>query len=410
MASSTSALLGLELPANGDQAGTWGATLNTNLGTLIEQAIAGSVTVPITGTTTTLTATAWSSNQARNAVINITGTLTATTSVICPATSKLYVVYNGVAASIFLLTFKTSAGTGVTIPRGAFAVLYCDGTNVYNISATMVGNALALPSTTGQFLSTISNANTAARAYTLPDVAGPIVVGTAPALTGTNFTGTAASLTAGNVTTNANLTGNVTSVGNVTTIAALPAISGAALTSLTGANVTGAVALATNVTTNANLTGNVTSVGNATTIASLPAISGAALTNLTGANVTGTVGAATALGAVQAGSTQTVPSVSGSISAGGANKIIEWFVPRSGTYRVYMTTSYIGTGLNAQVYVNGIAAGAYRIAVATTTDDVTVTAGGYIQIYAGNSGGTTTVVSYLAELYPVAIPVKTLGT
>ena len=55
---------------------------------------------------------------------------------------------------------------------------------------------------------------------------------------GTSLTGTAASLTAGNVTTNANLTGMVTSVGNATT-----------------------------VVTNANLTGDVTSVGNATTMA-----------------------------------------------------------------------------------------------------------------------------------------------
>jgi hypothetical protein len=45
-------------------------------------------------------------------------------------------------------------------------------------------------------------------------------LGTPSALVGTNITGTAAGLTAGNVTTNANLTGDVTSVGNATSIAA----------------------------------------------------------------------------------------------------------------------------------------------------------------------------------------------
>jgi hypothetical protein len=45
--------------------------------------------------------------------------------------------------------------------------------------------------------------------------------GTPSSLVGTNITGTAAGLTAGNVTTNANLTGDVTSVGNVATITAL---------------------------------------------------------------------------------------------------------------------------------------------------------------------------------------------
>src|SRR6185369_5342212 len=43
--------------------------------------------------------------------------------------------------------------------------------------------------------------------------------GTPSSLTGTNITGIASGLTAGNVTTNANLTGDVTSVGNATTIA-----------------------------------------------------------------------------------------------------------------------------------------------------------------------------------------------
>lgn len=43
--------------------------------------------------------------------------------------------------------------------------------------------------------------------------------GTPSSLVGTNITGTAAGLTAGNVTTNANLTGQVTSVGNAATLA-----------------------------------------------------------------------------------------------------------------------------------------------------------------------------------------------
>lgn len=43
--------------------------------------------------------------------------------------------------------------------------------------------------------------------------------GTPSSMVGTNITGTAAGLTAGNVTTNANLTGPITSVGNVTSIA-----------------------------------------------------------------------------------------------------------------------------------------------------------------------------------------------
>jgi len=49
-------------------------------------------------------------------------------------------------------------------------------------------------------------------------------LGTPSMLVGTNITGTAAGLTAGNVTTNANLTGDVTSSGNATTIGANKAV------------------------------------------------------------------------------------------------------------------------------------------------------------------------------------------
>lgn len=53
---------------------------------------------------------------------------------------------------------------------------------------------------------------------TSPTLVTP-ALGTPSALVGTNITGTAAGLTAGNVTTNANLTGPITSTGNATAIA-----------------------------------------------------------------------------------------------------------------------------------------------------------------------------------------------
>jgi hypothetical protein len=52
---------------------------------------------------------------------------------------------------------------------------------------------------------------------TSPTLVTP-ALGTPSALVGTNITGTAAGLTAGNVTTNANLTGAITSVGNATSL------------------------------------------------------------------------------------------------------------------------------------------------------------------------------------------------
>jgi hypothetical protein len=69
---------------------------------------------------------------------------------------------------------------------------------------------------TGVTSSTGSGSNVLSDSPTLTTPA----LGTPSALVGTNITGTASGLTAGNVTTNANLTGDVTSVGNATSIAA----------------------------------------------------------------------------------------------------------------------------------------------------------------------------------------------
>jgi len=98
-------------------------------------------------------------------------------------------------------------------------------------------NCTGLPVSTGisglgagvaTFLATPTSANLAA-AVTNETGSGALVFATSPtlvtpalgtpsALVGTNITGTAAGLTAGNVTTNANLTGAVTSVGNATSL------------------------------------------------------------------------------------------------------------------------------------------------------------------------------------------------
>lgn len=95
---------------------------------------------------------------------------------------------------------------------------------------------------------------------------------TIPAASNT-LSGTAASLTAGNVTTNANLTGDVTSSGNATTLTNAPVIakvltgytSGAGTVSATDSILQAIQKLNGNDATNANLTGDITSVGNATT-------------------------------------------------------------------------------------------------------------------------------------------------
>jgi hypothetical protein len=126
--------LRLSLMGTGEQAGTWGDVTNTNLGSLIEQAIAGYVTVSIVDSDSpsySLVATDGAVDEARSMALNITSsvTLTATRSVICPSKSKLYVVKNATTGGQSII-LKTSAGSGITIPNGSTNIVLCNGTSV----------------------------------------------------------------------------------------------------------------------------------------------------------------------------------------------------------------------------------------------------------------------------------------
>ena len=129
MPSTYSTSLRLELIGNGEQAGNWGNTNNVNLGTLLEQAIAGVESVAISGASYTLTTGNGVSDQARNAVIVLTGTLAANCNVIVPTVDKTYTFRNATTGG-FGVVIKTAAGSGVTIANGFTQSVYCDATNV----------------------------------------------------------------------------------------------------------------------------------------------------------------------------------------------------------------------------------------------------------------------------------------
>lgn len=132
--STYSSSLRIELINTGDQAGTWGTTTNTNMGTLIESAIAGYVSVSITSANQALTALNGAADQSRNMTIALTTTTTAAFNVYAPPAEKTYVIYNasGYTATIYnstVLGNTTAAGAGVSIPAGKTMTIWSDGTN-----------------------------------------------------------------------------------------------------------------------------------------------------------------------------------------------------------------------------------------------------------------------------------------
>lgn len=115
MASTYSSLLRVELIGTGDQSGTWGVTTNSNLGTILEDAIAGTADIDVTAGNVTLTSVDGGADQSRCMILNVSGTPGTSRNVVAPASSKVYVLINDSDDDVVL---KTSSSTGVTISSG----------------------------------------------------------------------------------------------------------------------------------------------------------------------------------------------------------------------------------------------------------------------------------------------------
>ena len=133
MASSYSTSLGLELIGSGEQSGTWGITTNNNLGTLLEQAITGVQTITMSTADYTLTSNQGVVNEARNAVLVLSGSPGSGKNVIIPSVEKVYVITNSTSGGN-AVGIKTSSGTTTSVPNGASILVYCDGTNTTAVS------------------------------------------------------------------------------------------------------------------------------------------------------------------------------------------------------------------------------------------------------------------------------------
>jgi hypothetical protein len=156
MASTYSPNLKLELIGNGDQSGTWGTTTNNNLGTLLEQAIAGvqSISIP-TGGNYVLTNLNGVSDEARNAVLLVPSavTLNSTPAVTNPAANtilvpsgqtKTYIVVNNSTGGQSVNVQTYGSGVGPTalgnsgniavVPNGASILIYCTGSDCFTVA------------------------------------------------------------------------------------------------------------------------------------------------------------------------------------------------------------------------------------------------------------------------------------
>jgi hypothetical protein len=360
MASTYSSDLRIELIANGEQSGTWGSTTNNNLGTLIEDAISGMVTVTVTSAAQALTALNGAADEARCAALEVVVAAGANCSIYAPPVTKIYVVKNTSLLYNVTLYANTgplppnstiAAGVGVVVPPDKTMLIRCDTVNmldcVSHLGSLTLNTALPAPSggtgfssynigdllyassnvalaklastNTGNVLIT-NGVNTApswgkanlttAVTGTLPVTNGGTGLATAPSANAV-LIGNGTAFTLSNLTAGANIT--ITNAGGALTIAS----SGGGGSG--GGNVTGSGVTTDNAIVRWNGTAGTSIQNSAATLSDTGTLvattfsgSGVALTALNASNITsGTIPAArlpsantTAAGAIDTGAQQ----------------------------------------------------------------------------------------------------------
>lgn len=378
MASTYSPNLALTLIGTGDQAGAWGNTTNTNLGTLIEQAISGYVTQVIAdGGDTTITIPNGASGVARNMYLELTGALTAARNLIVPTNKKLYVVYNNTTGG-YAVTVKVSGQTGVSVPNGKKMILVSNGTDIVDAINNLSGTATNI---TG--VAAIANGGTALS--TIP-TNGQLLIGN-----GTGYS--LANLTAGANVTITNSAGGITIAasgggggGTVTSVSASSPLASTGGTtpiiSLNGVvgSGNGGTGVSTTPTNGQLLIGN----GSGYSLANLTAGSNVTITNSAG----GITIAATGGG----GSTGDITFSTNTISTLNTNENM-LLVP-NGTGRVYINGLQVGPGKGSS-NTNTVFGSTAGNALTSGTYNVTI---GY---YSGNqitSGSENITIGYAGDV------------
>jgi hypothetical protein len=146
MVSSYSTDLKLELQVTGENAGTWGDITNTNL-VILQQSIAGYSGISIAGGAgnTDLTFTNGLQSNGKNAVIELTGTITGNRTVTITTASgvknKVYVIKNSTSGA-FTVTVKVEGQTGFTFSATdkSTKILYLNGTDVVDSNIGELSN------------------------------------------------------------------------------------------------------------------------------------------------------------------------------------------------------------------------------------------------------------------------------
>ncbi|SCB30211.1 hypothetical protein [Rhizobium lusitanum] len=117
--------LHLELQATGEDTNVWGQNLNNNVFSIIDNALGGTLLLPLTNINVTLTTT-----QAQNSIIVLSGTLTANVSIIFPNIGRTYLIAN-VTSGAFSVTLSNGGAASIVVQQGTGAYYTCNTTGFF---------------------------------------------------------------------------------------------------------------------------------------------------------------------------------------------------------------------------------------------------------------------------------------
>jgi hypothetical protein len=141
---------GIELPANGEQSGTWGNTVNDNMN-IVDRLTNGVGSISLSGTTHTLTTSNGSLSEGQYKVLLLGGGPSGENTItVSPNTGQhIYIVKNSSGQTA---TFTQGSGSNVSVLNGTTKILYTNGAGggaaVVDITAAIDLGALIIGGTT----------------------------------------------------------------------------------------------------------------------------------------------------------------------------------------------------------------------------------------------------------------------
>lgn len=141
---------GIELPANGEQASTWGNTVNDNM-SIIDRLTNGVGTITLSGTTHTLSTSNGTLSDGQYKTIVLSGSPSGTNTItVSPNDGQhIYIVKNNSGQTA---TFTQGSGANVSVSNNTSKIIYCDGAGsgaaVVDITGSLDLGALVIGGTT----------------------------------------------------------------------------------------------------------------------------------------------------------------------------------------------------------------------------------------------------------------------